>query len=647
MAHGGVDSVSSQIHPLEDWHLGKLPPEKNKDVGPFFYQLFDLCKTNRDRLGIPEKFLEHYRLFRNPRAHWDSRATIPKSERITLNFLFANIIRTVANLTASTPVAELESTDGLEDETDKILNQKMKTWNNEAENGISLNSSALTMEEYGITVEKHIWNNKKGKMETIIIDPMSWFPVPGFYEFINDMPHMHQAYPMEILAIHSHFNIPESVEIEPEETYSLLGEEREEQSIVTAGTTLNSINSATNYSTTVRPTDATEYKEKRALVIESWVRDTAQVKIPRLDKEGQPIFDEEGKPVEKEIDKYPGQIRVVHHCNSGNLVLNDQANPSINPAIPPDKARNSFLWDTFPYFKANSYVDTSSIWGFSIIEQVGDILLKIDELFSRIAGYIARVMLPTLVLPKTSMINRTDITNKAGEILCPPNAAAAEGLKYLMTPNLPSNFFDVLYAYIGFFDRISQIEDADRGKAPNKVIAKGAILALQERGAVLQRHKIRAIDYLVRNRGRCAISYFQNFHTELERMKVVDDEGNEEKVEFIGFQFAGRKFNYLVESGSTVFKTSSHMQELMLQLRQMGDIDREALLESLNIPNYKIIVERMAQEGLDAALELLIEAGLPEEDAIKLAQKLQEIQGGPGKRINKPPPPAKTVDIAK
>ncbi|MCK5681159.1 hypothetical protein KAI46_10165, partial [bacterium] len=165
----------------------------------------------------------------------------------------------------------------------------------------------------------------------------------------------------------------------------------------------------------------------------------------------------------------------------------------------------------------------------------------------------------------------------------------------------------------------------DRGVAPSGVIAAQAIVALQERGAVMMQAKIRSVDYLVRQRGRCAISFFQNFG---QLMTTIDVQGD--MVPIQGIMFLGRSFNYIVESGSTVARTTLQTQEQAMGLYKEGAIDRRALLETLNFPGYKEIVERSGEGQLDQALQILIDAGMDEQEAKGLRQYLLQPQGGPG-----------------
>jgi len=198
----------------------------------------------------------------------------------------------------------------------------------------------------------------------------------------------------------------------------------------------------------------------------------------------------------------------------------------------------------------------------------------------------------------------------------------------------------VLDLIIKLFDRVYQIEDADRGQAPSGVIAASAIVALQERNQVMMQAKTSAIDSLVEQRSRWAIGMWQNFGTISEAVEVAGD-----AVEFVGTDHAGRKFSYVVEAGSTTPRTSLHVQEMAQKLFSEQAIDRRALLETINFPDWKQIIERMGETELDAALQVLIASGLPEEQALMLKDNLMQIQGGPGDMVkgsvSKEPQPGK------
>ncbi len=613
--------------------LNNLPPAGHKDVGMFFYKLFQDGYKEKQRLGLDERFIENHRVFRCAKDPLDN---IPgKSKyKFPINLFFANVTRTVANITARSPVAEVVIVDGKEDDSDVTLTSKLKTWWNETEQNVSLARSIQNMEVYGITIEKAVYNRNKKHHDTVVIDPFAFVPAPGYYEELNDAPYLCHLSDDTVDNIESFYGVDG---VESDDVYSILGEQREDNRPMPSGFRVGSLPYPGNYSSYTGSRDNAgggKYSQAKALVIEIWVKDYSTKQLikqtPIIDpSNGQPAIDIQGNPILnteiQEIPVYPGGVRVVTITNHGNLVLSDTGNPNINLALAPDIYAETYLYDRFPFYKVNSYEDTTSIWGFSSLEQTSDIMNIIGEMLSRVAFYLARVATPILIIPKDTGITKQMITNKPGLIIQPSSTAASQGIKFLQIPNLPSNYFEIMGIYTKFFDRISQIEDADRGAVPDRVVSGAAIQFLQERGAVLIRSKIRSADVVVRERGRNEIHFYQNFGVDYETLTVQDGART-----IRGIDFAGRKYNYIVESGSTVAKTSISTQEQSIMLYEKGAIDRQALLETLNFPRWREIIERVGEGQLNQAMQILVQAGLPEDVAQALTQQLMQKQGGPG-----------------
>jgi hypothetical protein len=320
-------------------------------------------------------------------------------------------------------------------------------------------------------------------------------------------------------------------------------------------------------------------------------------------------------------------------------------NPNINPALPRQIAEKTHSCNNLPFYKANSYDDITSVWGFSAAEQTEDLVNKISEIVSRLVAYVLRVMSPPLIVRQGIGITRDMIESRATKpnlVLMPNRPITKNDIFYVPIPNLPATFFNVLDLLIKFFDRVYSIEEADRGITPTRVVAAAAIRALQERNAVLIQSKRESIEGIVEERGKWNISFMQNFGTSMERVEVQG-----ELKEFSGISFAGRQFQYVVEAGSMMPRTSVWLAELAQKYYSEGAIDRQALLEITNFPRWKEIVERIGEGQLDQALQLLVQAGLPETEqdapegwppllnAVTLKQVLLEPQGGPGNRPQK------------
>jgi len=624
----------------DKWNLVNLPPEGHKDVGPFMWNLFDLARDERDRLMLPERWMENYKLYRGD--HWQKDKSKKDQSKVTINLFFANVERTKANVTARNPIAEVVDLDGDDDGSANLLTAKNRKWWKDTSQKQKLGISVLAMEQYGITIEKAYYDFKKQRGDISIVDPYAFFPAPGNWEDISlDCPYICHGYPELVEAVEKMFNVSG---VEPDDVYSLLGEEREEKKPIPSA----SREGAARYDGTYNKVEQSgkksfDIRQGRTLVIEIWIRDysTEKVDEPILDEEtGEPLVDEETGDIlikEIEVPKYPGGIRVITLTGSGSktkdknikqpIVLDDKPNPNINPELPPEATQYSYLYDHFPFTKVNSYEDTTNIWGFSAAEQVGDLNYKIDELISKVGAWAARAMFPPLIIPKNCGITREMINNKPNLVLMPTNVQASQFIRFETVPNLPANFFTILDMFINFFDRVYQIEDADRGVGPKGVVAASAIVALQERNAVLIQHKIEMVDNLIEFRGKCNISFTQNFGIKYETLEV---EGETKGI--IGVNLVGRKFNYVVESGSTMPKTSLQVAAQAEKYYQLGAIDRQALLEHTGFPGWKQIIERAGEGQLDQALQILIAAGMQEEDALALRQYLLEPQGGPGNR---------------
>lgn len=594
------------------WNLSDLPPEGHKDVGGFSYALYQTALAERDRLCLCDRWLDNHRLYRS--QHWPestlSSLVRNRKKRLSLNFLAANIQRTVANITARAPVAMAKSVDGSNNGADDAMTEKLLQWNTMEEQQASLTTSTLTQEIYGITIEKAVFDAGKKMPRPVILDPFAFLPAPGNWRSLNDAPYLIHLYTLSTASAEERFGVKDLVD--DAEIRQVMGEDREETALAVPTHTTGAREgivpvSAGHVPTEPKPRDRYHYGD-RCLIMEVWIRDRSTKMING-----------------EEVEKYPGGIRVITITNQGRTVLSDTPNPNINWQLPVDHVRQTYLYNRFPFYKSNSYEDPASLWGFSMAEMVADINLAIDDLWSMITSYLRMALHPPLILPKDCNIPLSQVKYIPRLVLQPTSSSTANAIRWLDMPTPPSWLFQALDTLLAFFDRISQVEDADRGQAPGQVVAASAIQMLQERGAVLVRAKIRAVDRLVRERGRSFISFYQNFGTDPEVVNVGDQD-----YEVRGIHMAGYRFDYVVESGSTVAKTEAQEQQQAMELFAAQAIDRRALLEQLKFPKWREVIERMGETQLEAALNILVQAGLPPEVAAQLGQILAQTQGGPG-----------------
>jgi len=613
------------------WNLVNIPPKNHKDVADFAFNLFEIARMEKERLGKPQDFLSNYSLYRGKQSI--ANATVTKAYT-PVNLYFSNIERTVSNITARMPVGEVVDLDGQKDGAEEIFTIKLKKWWRDSGQQTKTRAAARTMEIYGIIPEKPYWDKDKKEPNIMITDPFAFFPAPGMYDDIStEPPYVCFAYLDFVDQAEKAF---ETTGIAQDDAYELLGVEREKYKADNYGVSPQRIGNYADPMTRSSHNDktASDTKVERCLIIEVWVKDTRE-KTVREDLP--PEVDEMGMPVEQQfVEKqqvYPDGIRKItitkrkgdqkSKNQSDYMVLDDSANPNINPELEIELAQETHPWGRFPIYTANSYRDLISIWGFAAAEQVGDLIMKINQIISKLIAYVINVMAPPLIVQKHCGITKAMIESeisKSGRLILMPTTPNAR-IEFMQIPNLPSTFFQVLDMIIKMFDRIYQIEDADRGHAPAGVIAASAIVALQERNQVMMQAKTSAIDALVEQRSRWAIGLWQNFGVQPDLVEVAG-----EPTEFIGTRYAGRKFSYVVEAGSTTPRTSLQVQELSAALFAEGTIDQEARLSSINFPDWRQILTRMQAPLFQQLIDYLLEMGLPPELVAQVEQFIQENQ---------------------
>jgi hypothetical protein len=611
----------------EKWSLENIPPKGHKDVAGFAFSLYEIARREKERLNKNEDFTANYALYRGKSPAGVRGAKLP------VQLYFSNIERTVANITARNPTGEVVDLDGYDDDGEKILSAYLLKWWKNTGQREKTKSSARAMEVYGLTIEKPVWCKTKNRADIRISDPFAFFPAPGKWENIGeDMPFGCYVYLENIDKVEADFKVKGIAE---EDAYQLLGAIREE---FQADVPVSNIGNYASSTVPANKKQASDKKIEQCLKIEVWMRDnrtqTVTEETPILDENGIQSTDN-GKPLfyktTSKVPIYPDGVRVVtivaakgdeNSTESGYMVLEDCVNPNINPALPTEMTSRTHPWGRFPMYHATSYDDLVTIWGFAAAEQVGDLIQHINKIVLKLLAYVHNVMVPPLIVQKHCGINKADVEScleKGGRLLFMPTIPNAR-IEFMAIPNLPATFFQVLDLIVRFFDRVYAMEEADRGQAPKGVVAASAITALQERNAVLMQPKTSSIEFLAENRSKWAIGLLQNFGSKQESVDVAD-----EKITFAGADFIGRKFGYMVETGSTMPKTALQLQELAPMLWGSQAIDRKALLvDMLKIPGGLEIVERMGETQLDAALNVMIEAGLPEEEAIALKQNLLE-----------------------
>ena len=567
-----------------------IPGAGDKQVGGAIFELLQKVIKDKQDIGL------HNRIKRNHEMrmgkHWKNiSGNVPF---VAANLIFNHMQKNCNLLTDKNPVfnvAKVGEMAGVEEGSLDLLQRTAEHWWNEQEQQAVFEDTVLHGEEYGITIEYTKFNRELewgiGEVETINVDPLYF----GFYPVKLKNPRDLQKaealffyYPLSVREIKRRW--PKTgKDVKPDE--QLLNELNDDRREVNQKNDSEAKYFGSLITLAGNIVKALSFKfdsggeEEQTLACECWCKDYTYEDTGEVDGEGDKIY----KP------KYPGSIRRVITCNGGKVVLADDPNPSINPTLDFEQARNCHLFDKYPFYARNSVRDTSNAWGSSDIEQLEKLNMEFNKSLSQLVLIKDRKARAKIINPVTSGVDNDEFTNVAG-VINPSNSVEAQGIRYLTFDGDTKDFHDSLNLFKEVFYTIAGTFELEQANSSGKsVIAYKAIAALIEQASTMRKGKIRAYSAMIRERGRCYISLAQNWYTE-ERWITYKKDGGTETQSITGEQLL-IPAKLTVVTGSTLPVSRVQKREEAIALYGQGAIDQEALLQELDWTNRKDVLMRM------------------------------------------------------
>lgn len=580
-----------------------IPPENHPEVGRKIFKLLEQIITFKSEQGLPAKWHRCYELTRN--KHWRNQAKKGVA-LVTANLLFTHRQRTVAMLTDNNPTFNIAQVGELDPEREEMVNILLHTaehyWSSTDQQPL-LEESVLNGETYGITIEKGRFDPDDeygmGEVKFELVDPyhFGWFPVKAKYEDCSAALHF---WPMTVREARRRWPDKADQVISDKEWINQIGDARLEVNsplgekakgyyTAIAGVIKQIFGSSMGDMTTSDEDD-------EILIVEAWVKDYS-----RTTAEGM------------EYDMYPGNVRCIHTCNGGEVVLDDMPNPSINwEYLDIDQAAQTYLFSRFPFSVTVSIKDTTSHYGMTDMEQLEGLNIEVNKTLSQLSLMKSKASFLKVINPKDSGVDNKEFTNAPG-VINPRNSMVATAIKYMDTPQLSPEFAKTLDIYKEYFFLVSGSFDLEQGKTGEGVIAYKAIAALLERVAIMLRSKLRNYHKLIRQRGRMYLSLAMNWYVE-QRWISYNVDGQDMTTAITGpDMIIPAKLN--VVAGSTMPVSKIQVREEAIELFRMQAIDNEELLKRLDWPSWKEVAARMKMGPIGEFIDRLVQLGLVEEAA--------------------------------
>lgn len=600
-----------------------LPPEGSSNVGVKVYSILEDIIADKETRGLIKRWNRNYELKRG--KHWkNKKANVPL---ITANLIHKHRMNTINSLTDNNPifnVAKINDSEDIEQEVYENLQRTAEHWWNEQEQQDIFESSVNNGEDYGIAIEKVIFDpdiEEGGEVETIVVDPFHFGVYPVNWtnpRYLQKSLAVLHYYPISLNEARRRWPDKAALIKPDEDILKELGDDRKDINLsesVKGGLLTTFASTSTNLINFLKGNnDKASDGDNRVLLVEAWVRDYTMVEEQIIEQ----VQDESGVIAERitvtSRPKYPGNIRLVCVCNSGQLVLEDRPNPNINPQMPEEQAMKCYLWDKFPFSAANSIKDTASGWGISDLENLEDLNVEFNKALSQLVLMKDKVSRLKLINPKTSGVPNDALTNYPG-ILNPVNAQEGAGIRYLDYPRVPADLQNAIALFKDMFFLVSGSFDLDMVREPGRaVLAYKAIAALLERVNTMMRGKVRSYSRLIRERGRMYLSMVQNFYTEDRWITYRDTQGNDAYKKVNGQDFR-IPFKLTVVTGSTMPVSKIQLREEAVALFTQGAIDQEELLDHLEWSGRSEVISRMKQGAIGQLTEKMMALGMPDQFA--------------------------------
>lgn len=618
----------------EDWRLSP-PPAGDPGVGAWCWKIYEICRRHRDKQGLPQLWSRFHEMFRGLIFRHKS-----KYGHIIANLYFKTINSLKANLTDNKPRASIMPHGETPDDIADAWQARYDIWWEKTKQQYNFQESVGKSETYGFQTDKMVFDPDQegglGEVDTKRLDTFGVLLWPGCQD-IQDQPAMCELEALELGKIYEYW--PDAIgKVKADPEYSeILGESRT-YTRANRSRQLRSFGTPTNFvipeGTDQQPAEGSSMGLQRALIIRVWCKDNSivwvnpatgeevdeGVQLPPAIQTDPETGQEVEVPVEAEPQlRYPGGIRCITITNKGKLVLDDQANPSVNPNLPRELTSQCYLFDKFPFIKRYSYSDDLSEYGLSILEQIEPLVFEVCKKLTMYGVHLGAQCRTPLILPQNCGVKRDEVNNLPARIW-EPVMSMAQHIRFLELPQATNDILNYVEMLIRLIDMITGLTDVTEGRKPKGIQAGVAISELQEKAQVVFREKIRNLDLYLEEQGRMFISLGQNWYTE-ERLLRYEGKKGPVQIPFRGIEAVG-ELDFHVEAGSTLPKNRATRQYQMIELSKAGMITPRTLLKEMEVPNADEEAARLEAGPLGMALEKAKRSGLFDDATLQALEQV-------------------------
>ena len=278
----------------------------------------------------------------------------------------------------------------------------------------------------------------------------------------------------------------------------------------------------------------------------------------------------------------------------GGCIVEDGSNPYIDGDLPVDMME----WD----FNVNS------AYGFNEVNKLEMAQIMFNKVLATIIEN-ATLMGNGIWIGDTNALSDPDKARLSNEPGSHVWKRPGTELRRETGVALPAGLTQILTLLLGGIEKLSSITEAMEGRKPGQVTAGTAIESMQIAASTVIRLKARQIEALVQRIGQKLISRIFQYYTEdrvfnltgkadgftqfvYERSKIREAIQKTNGTMLTAF----KDFQYKVVPASSLALTKWQKGLIAMQLYQAKAIDRQALLEAVEYPNWEKILDRTIEK---------------------------------------------------
>lgn len=294
------------------------------------------------------------------------------------------------------------------------------------------------------------------------------------------------------------------------------------------------------------------------------------------------------KPTETTV---VAEWRVIVH--SGGRVLLDEL------------ASNLYATNRHPYVR---YVDveTGTFWSSAVVRDIGPCQIALNRLVALVQNNIEYTGNPIFIGVKGSGMDRSTFVNRPGRIYDVDGGPGAKtkSPQWLNPPSLPSILMQFIQFWRDEIERIAGIQGTQRGEVPSGRATDKQVSATQEAGFIRIRSAQRNLELTLRKAFELACNLVVLNYDAPRTVAIVGPEGALTSIRLAANHFycpsgpgapEPLRFSLQVHAGSVKPTSRAARIQEAVQLKGMGAVDNEYVLQAFQVAHAQAILQRMAQ----------------------------------------------------